>query len=221
MRVLVYGDSNSWGYLADGLGHRLEARWPVVMAEVTGWTVIEDCLPGRTTVHDDPEMAEAEPAGAAWNGLAHLEAAMLSASPLDLVVIMLGTNDLKARFEPSVEKIANNIMALADRAGRVLAGPGSWHDETSPRVAVVSPAPLGALADDPDWDRGPEWAGARAISLKLFARLQNLANGVPVFDAGSIAQGSDRDPVHFEADQHGKLGRGIGAWLLSTFGQGQ
>ena len=58
MRILVYGDSNSWGYLDDGSGQRYENRWPVVMAGelvARGMPVelVEECLPGRTTSADD------------------------------------------------------------------------------------------------------------------------------------------------------------------------
>lgn len=215
MRVLVYGDSNSWGYLADGLGVRCARRWPCVMAEETGWEVIEDCLPGRTSTHDDPQMAEAEPSGAAWNGLSHVEAAMLSASPLDLVLIMLGTNDLKTRFAPDVDKVADNILRVATRAGKVCAGPGAWDDTRPPKVAVIAPVPLGGRADDHRWERATEWQGARAISNALYQAITARAGDMPVLDAGRFAAASARDPIHLDADQHIPLGQGIARWAMS------
>ncbi|MEE3025708.1 MAG: arylesterase, partial [Pseudomonadota bacterium] len=76
MRILVYGDSNSWGYLDDGSGLRFADRWPVSMARrltAAGQDVelIEECLPGRTTNVDDPQE------GAWCNGLTPLEAILL------------------------------------------------------------------------------------------------------------------------------------------------
>ena len=67
IRILIYGDSNSWGYLDDGLGTRFEGRWPVSMAAqllTDGHDIelIEECLPGRTTNLDDPQE------GAHFNG---------------------------------------------------------------------------------------------------------------------------------------------------------
>ena len=59
MRILVYGDSNSWGYLDDGLVQRYDQRWPVTMAQhgkAAGWELIEECLSGRTTDLPDPVM---------------------------------------------------------------------------------------------------------------------------------------------------------------------
>ena len=97
MRILVYGDSNSWGYLDDGSGQRFADRWPVSMAQAltaAGQHVelVEECLPGRTTNVDDPQE------GAWCNGLTPFEAILLSQQPLDRILIMLGTNDLKHRF---------------------------------------------------------------------------------------------------------------------------
>ena len=80
MRILIYGDSNSWGYLDDGSGARHPARWPVVMAgdlasRGTEVEVIEECLPGRTSNVDDPQE------GAVFNGATPLAAILLSHQP--------------------------------------------------------------------------------------------------------------------------------------------
>ena len=93
MRILVYGDSNSWGYLDDGSGTRHPERWPVMMARHLRQTgiaaeLVEECLPGRTTNLDDPQK------GAWCNGRTPLRAILLSQQPLDHVLLMLGTNDL-------------------------------------------------------------------------------------------------------------------------------
>jgi len=112
--ILVYGDSNSFGTppMAErGLGARMPApqRWTSVMAAALGkdWQVIVEGLPGRTTVHDD--MVE----GAHRNGLTVLPAVLYSHAPLDMVVIMLGTNDLKMRFNVPAIDIALSIGRLA------------------------------------------------------------------------------------------------------------
>ncbi len=218
MRIFVYGDSNSWGYLADGSGQRYARRWPVVMAGALGADLVEDCLPGRTTAHDDDDMGGTDPSGGLWNGLSHLEASLLAASPLDLVLIMLGTNDMKTRFSPSAAKIADKIVALAALAAGVPAGPGGWDDQTPAKVGVICPPPLGPLADDRNWDRVDEWVGGREASLGLMSALSSRKGeaGFAVFDARHAAEGSTRDPIHFEADQHDRLGRAVAKWYTQA-----
>ncbi|MGB1148052.1 MAG: arylesterase, partial [Alphaproteobacteria bacterium] len=111
MRLMVYGDSNSWGFLDDGLANRYARRWPVVMADAmraagTAVELVEECLPGRATNLDDPFM------GPEMNGATPLAAVLKSHTPLDRVLIMLGTNDLKVRFDRSTEEIVGGLMEL-------------------------------------------------------------------------------------------------------------
>jgi len=215
MRVLVYGDSNSWGYPSNGTGIGYERRWPAVLAEVSGWDISLAALPGRTTCHDDPEMGGADPNGATWNGLKHLEATMRSQGPNDWVVIMLGTNDMKARFDPSGKRIAEGIGRLARLALKTPAGAAAWEDETPPRVGVIVPHELPPWTDDPNWENGPEWRGGRAASIGLADLVRNDLEplGVAVFDGNEGAEGSKDDPIHFDADVHERLGRAVAAWL--------
>ena len=171
MNILVYGDSNSWGYLDDGAGLRTPHRWPQVMAK--SWSgdvhLVEACLPGRTTGIDDPEM------GAFVNGHTHLLPTLLSHQPIDLVIIMLGTNDFKARFNRSVEEIAQSILDLAKISRNAGAGSGRWREGTEPKICVVAPPALGRRADDPNWDRSEEWLNGRDKSLALPAVLRAQA----------------------------------------------
>ena len=121
--VLCYGDSNTHGTLPlTRLGqfdrHPPGDRWPDAMAEALGpgVTVITEGLPGRTTVHDDPVE------GGCRNGIAVLPAILHSHRPIDLLVVMLGTNDLKHRFSVTAFEIARSverICALARAEGVV------------------------------------------------------------------------------------------------------
>ena len=112
MRILIYGDSNSWGFLDDGQGLRYDKRWPMRMKErlatnsQSDISVIEECLPGRTTAYPDPLE------GPEYNGLPFLKPALLSHAPLDVVLIMLGTNDMKARFKASADDITDNLISI-------------------------------------------------------------------------------------------------------------
>jgi lysophospholipase L1-like esterase len=212
MRILVFGDSNSWGYPPDGSGHRFDeqTRWPCVMAASLRATLIEEALPGRTTRHDDDEML-----GAAMNGLTHLNVALKSHAPLDLVVIMLGTNDLKARFNPSAENIADGWRALIACIRKTGGGPGPWESTQPPKIALIAPPPLPAIVDDPDWEGYNDWVGGRMASLGLGDAALQVAQetGVLAYDAGRIVTGASSDPIHLDAESHRALGRAVADWL--------
>ncbi len=212
MRVMVFGDSNSWGTPPDGTGLRMGAdvRWPQVMAARLGCTLVEEALPGRTTVHDDPDML-----GPAMNGLRHLPVALLSNAPLDLVLIMLGTNDCKARFDPDAAKIAANLGRLVETLRATGAGRGPWSEAPAPGVALITPMPLGPRADDPAWARHDEWRGGRAASKGLADALAAFGRreDVPVLDAGTIVRTSDDDPIHMDPAAHRALGAACADWL--------
>lgn len=212
MRVMVYGDSNSWGTPPDGSGVRFgpDIRWPCVMATDLGAELIEECLPGRTTIHDDPQML-----GPAMNGLLHLPVALKSHNPLDWLLIMLGTNDFKARFAPSALTITENIGRLVGCTRETGGGPGPWDSATPPRIGVIVPPPLPAQVNDANWERRAEWQGGHEVSLGLADNMALLesAMGVAVLDAGKIASASPQDPIHMDADNHKTLGHAVAGWL--------
>ena len=92
--ILCYGDSNTWGYdPVNACRYDRNIRWPGVLQKELGqaYYVKEEGLCGRTTVWDDPVEGHK-------NGLKQLTPILHSHCPLDLVVIMLGTNDLKMRY---------------------------------------------------------------------------------------------------------------------------
>ena len=111
--ILTYGDSNTHGtpptpsadlYLRLGP----EDRWPCVMQRALGpdCTLIEEGLPGRTTVFNDPVT------GPTMNGLLGLPMALRSHGPIDWLTIMLGTNDCQIHHGATAEQIAGGLAAL-------------------------------------------------------------------------------------------------------------
>ena len=109
--ILRYGDSNIRG-IDPETGERFpeDVRWPGVLRTRLGddYTVIEDGLSGRTTVWDDPIE------GVHKNGRTYLRPCLESHSPVDLIALMLGTNDLKKRFGSSASDIAQGAAELAE-----------------------------------------------------------------------------------------------------------
>ena len=212
--ILVYGDSNSWGYLDDGSGHRFAGRWPVSMtarllADGYDITLTEECLPGRTTNLNDPQE------GPEFNGATPLRAILLSHQPVDHVLIMLGTNDLKRRFSRSAEDIVAAQTGLAEMAASTPCGKGGWAASRMPKVTLICPPHLGARADKDDWERVAEWRGGRAQSLTMPPLLITAASaaGIDFIDGNEYAASSSRDPIHWDADTHLRFGTGIAAHM--------
>src|SRR4051794_11379248 len=139
--ILCYGDSNTWGCIPlagpePGRRYPPDVRWPGVLRRELGdgWWVVEEGLNGRTTVFDDP----LEPHR---NGRRLLPPALIAHHPVDLVVLMLGTNDLKHRFNQEAHDIAAGAGVLLDIVRTSAAGP----EERAPRALLVCPAPVARL----------------------------------------------------------------------------
>jgi lysophospholipase L1-like esterase len=209
--VLLYGDSNTYGMppmKGPGMWDRLAPaeRWPgVAAAELgSGWTLIEEGLPGRTTVRDDPIE------GTHKNGRTTLPAILESHHPLDAVTIMLGTNDLKARFGAPPEDVAAGVEILLQDTVRVLGRFGP-----APRLLVIAPPPIllaGFL--------GTMFAGGLEKSKAFGTLFRAVAerNGAGFLDAGQVIRSSEEDGIHFGAGEHRKLGEAAAKALRDLFG---
>lgn len=223
MRILIYGDSNSWGLLDEGTGLRYANRWPEVMRvnlqDALGCqiTLIEEALPGRTTAYPDPQE------GPEYNGLPFLKPALLSHAPLDMVLILLGTNDMKARFEASADAISDNLISLAKIVRRAPVGIGPWRDAPAPPVMVIAPANLGNRASDPAWLRYGEWIdGPQKMAILpdlIAAKITALGDDAIHFaDANKAVTPSERDPIHWHHDCHHKMGQYMAETLQPLLG---
>ena len=193
--IVAFGDSNTWGYDPARVARFApEVRWTGVMAAALGdgYRVIEEGLNGRTTVFDDPD----EPGR---RGLDYLRPCLRSHAPLDLLIIALGCNDMKARFNVSAAEIAEAAERLVEAALATPCGPR--YD--APAVLLVAPPPVAKLTGFAEM-----FAGAQAKSLELAARYAEVAErrGVGFVDAGAFIRCSDLDGIHYEADQHAVLG---------------
>jgi lysophospholipase L1-like esterase len=200
--ILVYGDSLTWGIIPN-TRNRLpfEARWPGVMeAALTrsghAVRVVEDCLNGRRTVWDDPFKP-------GRNGLAGLEQRIEINSPLNLVILMLGTNDFQATHDNNAFRSAQGIVALVHAIRRAPIEPGM----TCPPVMVVAPPPPAAASGS----MAQKFSGADRRSAGIADAYRQVAAelGCHFFDAGLVSTVSRVDGVHLDADQHQALGRDI------------
>jgi lysophospholipase L1-like esterase len=193
--VLCYGDSNTWGFDPESrTRYPPDVRWTGVLAEQLGpdYRVIEEGLNGRTTRWDDP----IEPSR---NGLSYLRPCIESHVPLDMVIVMLGTNDLKRRFDLSASDIAQSAAALAELARRFAQSACGEHA----MVLLVAPSAVTTLTE-----LDQMFAGAQEKS-RQFSHYFRLAAGwhhLPFFDAGSVIVSSEKDGIHLDANEHRKLG---------------
>ena len=203
--VLCYGDSNTWGAdpADDSRRHSWHERWPGVLQRELGEDVhvVEDGLGGRTTVYDDPLQSHR-------SGKELIGAALECHAPLDLVVLMLGTNDI-SYAHLSAADAADGAAELAHLVKRSAAGP-EGPDGPAPQVLLVCPPPVGPFRNN--W-RPELWVGCDEKSRALpreFARVTS-ALGVPLLDAGQVITTSPLDGWHLEASQHELLGVAVAA----------
>ncbi|WP_210294298.1 SGNH/GDSL hydrolase family protein [Rhizobium sp. BK060] len=208
---MCFGDSNTYGAvpsLARQGGQRFsyDRRWPGLLARALGpsWDIIEEGHPGRTTVHDDPIE------GANKNGLKALSICLESHIPLDLVVLMLGTNDLKHRFSVTAGDIADGIECLVRSIKASQAGNGG----ASPAILVVAPSPIAEIGRF-----GEMFTGGAAKSQRLGALIRDAAqrNDVHFMDAGELVESSAIDGIHLDSDAHRVLAGAIATKIGTIF----
>jgi lysophospholipase L1-like esterase len=204
--ILCYGDSNTHGtapmqHLEDGRRFGHGERWVSVMRQIISadWWVLEEGLPGRTTVLDDPIE------GIHKNGLTYLTPCLESHIALDVVTICLGTNDLKARFGMPASDIAAGAGILVETVTKVLAGFGQ-----KAKVILIAPPPIletGCLAE--------MFAGGAAKSKDFAKHYEAVAKrlGIGFLDAGSVISSSPVDGIHFDLPEHLKLGMAMAAMV--------
>jgi lysophospholipase L1-like esterase len=202
-RILCFGDSLTWGWVpvADGMPterYAPQQRWTGVLADRLGegYAIIEEGLSARTTSVDDPTDAR-------LNGSTHLPACLASHLPLDLVIIMLGTNDTKAYFRRTPLDIALGMSVLVTQV--LTSGGGVGTVYPAPKVLVVAPPPLAPMPHP--WFR-LIFDGAQDKTAQLAYAYEALASfvKVPFFDAGSAITTDGVDGIHFTEENNHDLG---------------
>ena len=204
-RLLCFGDSNTYGWKASLEGpacrYPSHIRWTGRLASLLGpgWEILEEGLGGRT-IHDNFVVGSGMTVpGAGLSGKDYLPACLLSHLPLDLVVIMLGSNDMKSALGHSARDIAEGMGELID----ILLG-FSWNgllDYPHPRVLLMSPPLIGErkmrLA-------GARYVGAPETSRALAGLYRRLAEdrGVEFLDAASVLTDEPAGEAHGEDGMH-------------------
>jgi lysophospholipase L1-like esterase len=199
--ILCYGDSNTWGLVPGSEDERYgpTERWPRLMADQLGsdFEVTEAGLNGRTTVFDRlPRPFR--------SGRDLIVPTMATSAPLDLVIILLGTNDVSLPYlsVADISRGAGELVSIVRRSWEYGREPGR-----APTPLLVAPHIVGPLDAD-DLALSP---GAVERSRELGAAYGALATRMRVafLDLAPVVEPSPRDPWHWEPEDHAAAARAI------------
>lgn len=205
-RILCFGDSNTWGFDARSRGRfDDELRWTRLLQSMLGqgYQVVEEGLCGRTSVFDDP-------ISPGMNGLKALPYILPAHAPIDLMVLMLGTNDCKQRFSATAGNIVSGMERLMLQA---MAMP-VWRK--APQLLLVAPLVMDdRLFEVPDVAQ-MMGEGSVEKSRQLPGLLQQLAQrlSIPYMDGNDSAQPIPGDWMHFAPDSVAPFARALHQQLL-------
>jgi len=198
--ILCFGDSITWGYNPkDGTRFAAEDRWPRALESALGGRVrvIEEGLNARTVATDDL-------ARPFRNGMAMLPPLLESHAPIDMVVIMLGTNDSAPCYGLTAGRIGMNAIAMVRAINASQAGPGG----VAPKTMLMAPPPLGSLSPE----MSLMYSGGQGTSRGLAAAYETVAKrfGTAYLNVADVVQVSAVDGVHLDPEAQRALGTAVG-----------
>lgn len=202
--IVCFGDSNTHGYCARTGGRFDETRrWTCLLQEKLGedFLVLEEGLSGRTTCFEDPIHE-------GLSGLDYIYPCLMSHEPVDLLVIMLGTNDTKERFGSSAACIALGLKRLINKAA---ATADCWRDGKT-EILIVVPQNIDKRYEDSDVGAtmGRGCAEKSEGLAEAYGKMAELT-GCHYLDANEIvtAEPNDIDYMHLTEEGHRQLAEGL------------
>jgi lysophospholipase L1-like esterase len=202
--ILCYGDSITWGAspIQNGPRHPYEDRWPTVLEAGLGAKArcIAEGLGGRTTTHDDWN------ANSDRNGARILPTLLSSHSPLDMVIIMLGTNDIKHVHGHNALEASYGVRRLV----QIVRAHAASDKQAVPQMIIVAPpvALEGTTHPEMTLHFGVDGIAASSDFAKWYKRRAD-EEGVGFFDAGSVAKTDPRDGIHLDEKNTRAIGEGL------------
>jgi lysophospholipase L1-like esterase len=198
--ILCYGDSLTWGSdPASTARHPKACRWQEVMgAELGNVEIITDGLRGRTTAYDE-YLSDSD-----RNGARTLPTALYNHAPLDMVILMLGSNDMKPHISGTAIAAMQGMRRLVNIVQNHIPGPGM----PKPKVLVVSPPPICKSHDAFYAEMLRDGVEQSALMAGYYAQIANEQH-CGFFDAGSVARTSPIDGVHLDEANTIKLGKAL------------
>lgn len=208
--ILCYGDSLTWGFNAETLTrHALADRWPsVLQAELGGdYHVTADGLNGRTTAYDD------NLAGEDRNGARTFPTVLGTHSPLDLVIVMLGSNDMKPWIHGNPLGAAYGMKRLV----QIARGHPYPQGAPAPKLLLVAPPPVSRTNNS---EYAAMFEGSDAASRQLGDAYKRIADemGCAFFDAATAARTAPFDGVHLDAANTRAIGTALAPLVRQKLG---
>lgn len=197
-RIMVFGDSLSWGYMPGTKHQRFAAdvRWPGKLQQLLGddYEIIEENLNSRGIENGDPR-----PGKEGRRALDYIEACLDSQDPLDQVIVLLGTNELKHEMNMSAEQVGESMEKLLDI---IINRPSQFRD-TSPRVTLLSP-PI--INEETEYCKaGDKYLGATQKSEELVGVYERLATKLGIGFVALNGVNAGVDGIHIDAEEHSKV----------------
>lgn len=200
-RILCYGDSNTWGFkpmkeCLENWRMRFDedTRWTGVLQKLLGedYRVLEEGLNGRTSAFDDPQ-------DDTRNGYRYIATCLQTNMPIDMAIVMLGTNDIKSFFPYTPYVVANGVGRVLDEINKIDYG----RDGKAPEILLVSPISLGEDAVR-GWIGGEFGMDAVEKNARLAEYLEKAAKsrGIHFIDIGKYISADPADGIHMNEAGH-------------------
>ena len=203
IRILCFGDSLTWGYhpvTKERFGE--EERWTGLLQRFLGdrYRVIEEGQNSRTIATDDPTKGEK-------NGLAYILPCLESQKPLDLLILMLGTNDMKRRYGYSAQDIAGEMERFLEKVWVY----NHFHLADAMKILLLSPPVVGENVEETSMCDAFDLAHTVGISLELRDLYRQLAETYHCvyMDASAVVKVSPVDGVHLDAEGNRRLAEAL------------
>ena len=197
IRILCYGDSNTWGYVS-GSNHNWylkEKRWTGILQKLLGnkYEIIEEGLNSRTLISNDER-----PGKEGKNGYEYLIPCLDTHDPIDLVILMLGTNELKSVYNKTVKEIGKLIEK---HFVKIILNRKSQFMSTYPKLILICP-PL--VNEDTEYCKN-KYEGANEKSKQLNNIYRNISERNECFFISNDGLETGIDGVHLTKNSHKKL----------------
>lgn len=210
IRILCYGDSNTWGYIS-GTDHQryMDDRWTRQLAKLLGdgFEIIEEGLNSRTLLSEDPR-----PGKVGRNGYNYLIPCLETHDPVDLVVIMLGTNELKYGYNRTAEEIGE---LFEEYFVKTIINKKSQIDDRYPKLLIVAP-PL--VNENAEYSRKDDkYRGAAPKSAQLSGVYRSIAEKYNCAFVDNDGLTTGPDGVHLDKQSHRLLAESIAAKIKEIY----
>ncbi len=199
--ILCFGDSNTYGEQPNDVSPLpFEKNWPVVLQESLGdnFSVLKEGLSGRTLIAKEEKLFR--------NSLPYFEACILSHFPVDVIFLMLGTNDVKDKFSLEVEEIVSGFKPCLECIKK------SYDNTKMPKVVIIIPPVVDFKNTPSDWGFSFE---SEIKNKKMVEKIKEFTfqNNLLVFDSNEYVSVSKEDGVHLNEESHKKLGRALSDYI--------